>query len=140
MTTFVDAGPIVALLDAEDEHHQQCRKAFEFADGPLVTCEAVVAEACWLLRRFRGAQHDLLLDITDGRYIVEYNLAGRARQVARLMVKYRDVPMSLADACLVDLAELHGTGRILTLDGDFRVYRWGRNKPFTLLLDEFDSL
>jgi uncharacterized protein len=56
-------------------------------------------------------------------------------EVAKLLRKYADVPMGLADACLVDLATQTGHGRILTLDSDFKIYRWGRNRPFELLLD-----
>ena len=137
MTTLVDAGPIVALFDADDAHHERCRMAFELGGGPLVTCEAVIAEACWLLRGYRGAQRELLLDIADGRYVVEYELGARAERVARLVAKYSDVPMSLADACLVDLADIHMTGQILTLDSDFQVYRWGKNRPFELMLEDY---
>jgi predicted nucleic acid-binding protein len=132
---LVDSGPIVALFDANDANHVRCRSVLENTAGPLVTCEAVIAEVCWLLRRFPQAQCDLLLDIADRHYIVESPLATRADHVARLMEKNADVPMSLADACLTDLAELHQTGRILTLDSDFTIYRWGRNKPFDLILD-----
>jgi uncharacterized protein len=135
MITLVDAGPIVALFDADEPQHERCREAFELGSGFLVTCEAVIAEACWLLRRFRGAQRELLLDVADGRYVIEYQLAARADEIAQLMMKYADVPMSLADASLVDLASIHQTGRILTLDADFGVYRWARNRSFELLLE-----
>jgi predicted nucleic acid-binding protein len=135
MTTLVDASAIVALFDADELHHEQCRAALELSSGPLVTCEAVIAEACWLLRQFRRAQRDLLLDVADGRYVVEYQLAPRAEQVEQLVAKYANVPISLADACLVDMANIHQTGRIVTLDSDFAVYRWGRNKPFEILLE-----
>jgi predicted nucleic acid-binding protein len=134
MVTLVDTGPIVALFDASEPHHARCREALENASGSLVTCEAVIAEACWLLRRCPGASHDLMLDIRDERYLVEYRVASRAEQIAQLMAKYGNVPMSLADACLVDLANLDQTDRILTLDRDFSVYRWGRNRPFQLLI------
>ena len=132
---LVDAGPIVALFDASEANHARCREALATADGPLVTCEGVLAEACWLLRRFPGARRDLLLDVVDRRYVVDYRLADRADAVARLMSKYSSVPMSLADACLVDLAGEMQSGRILTLDADFHVYRWGRNQAFELLLN-----
>lgn len=135
MATLVDAGPIVALFDADEPSHESCLRALETVAGPLITCEAVAAEASWLLRKIRGAQRDLLLDVAKRLFQIDYQLADRATEVARLMAKYADLPMSLADACLVDLADLHQTGRILTLDADFRVYRWGRNKPFELLLD-----
>jgi predicted nucleic acid-binding protein len=126
---------MVALLDRRQLRHEQCVELIDRATEPLVTCEAAVTEACYILRHIVGAVRDLLNDVAAGRYLVEYRLADRADQVARLVSKYANVPMSLADACLVDLAEIHGTGRILTLDADFGVYRWGRNRPFELLLD-----
>ena len=135
MATLVDAGPIVALFDADEPCHGACVAALQVVSGPLITCEAVVAEACYLLRRLPNASRDLLLDVADRRYLVDYQLASRADHIARLVSKYASVPISLADACLVDLAELHGTGRILTLDADFNVYRWGKNRPFELLLE-----
>lgn len=59
----------------------------------------------------------------------------RTSEVEALLKKYADVPMDLADACLVDLATQTGSGRILTLDGDFRVYRWGRKRAFEMLIE-----
>jgi predicted nucleic acid-binding protein len=50
------------------------------------------------------------------------------------MSKYADVPMSFADACLVDMASELGIGRVFSLDADFQVYRWGRNRPFDFML------
>jgi predicted nucleic acid-binding protein len=134
MATLVDAGPIVALFDADEPYHSQCVAMLETVSGPLVTCEAVLAEACYLLRNLGDASRQLLLDVRDGRYVVDYALAKRAGEIAKLLGKYADVPMSLADACLVDLAEIHQTARVLTLDTDFRIYRWARNRPFELVI------
>jgi predicted nucleic acid-binding protein len=135
MTTLVDAGPLIALFDADEPHHARCAAAIVDSNDQLVTCEAVVAEVCFVLRHLPKARRDLLLDVYDRLYIVEYHLAPRADVVAALMSKFASVPMSLADACLVDLAEIHNTGRVLTLDADFGVYRWNRNRPFEMLLD-----
>jgi hypothetical protein len=95
----------------------------------------MLAEACYLVRKLKGAAGDLLSDVGRGRYLVPYRMADRSAAVVRLMAKYADTPMDLADACLVDLATQLKTGRIVTLDSDFRIYRWGRNRPFDLLLD-----
>jgi uncharacterized protein len=102
---------------------------------PLITCEAVIMESCYLLRHLEGANQAILEDVRQGVYQIPHVLASRASDVARLLKKYADVPMDLADACLVDLATQLGTGRILTLDSDFRFYRWGRNRPFDLLIN-----
>lgn len=135
MTVLVDAGPIVAMMDADQPEHAKCLAALEQTNELLVTCEAVIAEACHLLRKFKSAQRDILRDVAASRYAVSYRLAERADVVGNLLSKYANVPMDLADACLVDLASIYQTGRIFTLDSDFRVYRWDRIKPFELLLD-----
>lgn len=140
MTVLLDTGPIVAMFDRDDPEHAKCLEAMHAFTDSLITCDAVITEACYLLRHLPGAAHDLLMNVDARRFLIEYRISERADELARLMAKYADVPMDLADACLVDLAQQHQTGRILTLDGDFRVYRWGRNKPFDLLFDEFDSL
>jgi predicted nucleic acid-binding protein len=136
MTVLIDAGAIVALYDRRQPEHQRCYDAFHQTDDVLVTCEPVITEACFLLRRLGDAVRDLLAEIEAGKFVVQYSLAFRAGQVARLMRKYADVPMDLADACLVDMADEIQTGRIFTLDADFRVYRWARNRPFELLLED----
>jgi predicted nucleic acid-binding protein len=100
----------------------------------LITCEAVIAESCYVLRDLNGAPAAVLENVDRGIFQVPYRLAGSAGRIVRLMGKYADLPMDFADACLVDMASAYQTGRILTLDADFRTYRWGRNRPFELLL------
>jgi predicted nucleic acid-binding protein len=73
--------------------------------------------------------------VDRGVFIIPYRLTGNAAAVSKLMRKYADLPMDFADACLVDMANVYHSGRILTLDGDFRVYRWGKNRPFDLLIE-----
>jgi predicted nucleic acid-binding protein len=132
---LLDTGCIVALLDRSEERHEHCAEVVSSLVAPLVTCEAVVAESCYLLRGIRGGAAAILANIERGLFLIPYRLADNAARILRLMNKYADVPMDFADACLVDMATLYQTGRILTLDSDFRFYRWGRNRPFELLLD-----
>jgi len=87
------------------------------------------------LRGLKGAAQAVLENVDRGVFLIPYRLAGNASRVVRLMNKYASVPMDFADACLVDMAAQLQTNRILTIDGDFRVYRWGRNRPFELLLE-----
>jgi predicted nucleic acid-binding protein len=87
-----------------------------------------------LLRNVKNAPAVVLQNVEAGNFLVPYRLTGNAGSVRKLMTKYSDVPMDFADACLVDMATTYQTGRILTLDNDFRFYRWGKNRPFELLL------
>jgi predicted nucleic acid-binding protein len=131
---LLDTGCIVALLDRAEQHHEECGRVLSTLREPLLTCEAVIAESCYLLRGVADANTKLLKNIERGLFQMPYRLAERAAHVAKLMTKYANVPMDLADACLVDMASEFQTGRVLTLDHDFQVYRWGKKRAFDLLL------
>jgi uncharacterized protein len=135
-SVLLDTGCIVALLDRSEQRHEACAAALEEVSAPLVTSEAVIAEACYLLRRLPGASDAVLENVERGIFTLPLSLAERASPVRRLLKKYARLPMDLADACLVDLADELGTGDILTLDSDFHIYRWGRNRPFRLLAEQ----
>lgn len=130
---LLDAGPIVALLDRSEGDHDRCRELVDSLDATLVTCEAVIAEACYLLRDVPGAPSAVLENVDRGIFLVPYRLTGRAAALSKLLKKYADVPMDFADACLVDMAAELAVARVFTLDGDFQFYRWSRNRPFELL-------
>ena len=134
-SVLLDTGVIVALLDRSERRHEDCARAIQGIGAHLVTCEAVVAEACYLLRGIPGAPAAVLANVEKGTFQVPFHLTAEAGDVATLMERYADVPMDLADACLVRLAELVDTPRILTLDGDFRTYRWQRRRVFDLLVE-----
>jgi len=132
---LLDTGCIVALLDRSERHHARCADVLEDLDGSLVTCEAVIAEACYLLRAVPRAPDAVMDNVARGVFRIPFRLSDAAPGVRALMTRYRRVPMDLADACLVHLADQLGTGRILTLDDDFDVYRWRRNRPFERLVE-----
>lgn len=131
---LLDTGFIVALLDRSERHHKECVAVIAEIEAPLLTCEAVVAEACYLLREIKNAADAVLKNVETGTFLVPYRVAGKTAALRRLLKKYADVPMDFADACLVDMADEYQTGRILTLDRDFPIYRWGKNHPFDLVL------
>lgn len=133
-SVLLDTGVIVALLDRSERYHSQCVEVLSDLTGALVTCEAAVAEACYLLRELRGAPEAVVSNVGNGAFQIPVRLIDQAANVEKLMKKYRNVPMDLADACLVDLADRLETGRILTLDGDFEVYRWRVRRKFELLV------
>lgn len=130
---LLDTGVIVALLDRSERRHSECVEAIRGIGAHLVTCEPVIAEACHLLRAMRGAPETVLANVGAGVFRLPFRLSDDAREVGALMARYRQ--MDLADACLVRLAELLNTGRILTLDADFRVYRWRGRRAFDLLVE-----
>lgn len=132
---LLDTGVIVALLDRSERNHARCVEVIESLVDPLVTCEAVIAEACYLLRGVQGAADAVLDNVEAGVFEIPFRLTGASRGIRLLMKKYARVPMDFADACLVHLADELGTGRILTLDSDFRTYRWRKARAFELLID-----
>ena len=134
-SVIVDTGPIVALLDADEAHHDWARDQFDTLAPPLLTCEAVLSETSILLQRV-GADPSIPLTLVErGVLLVEQLLdSGEdALAVGRLIRRYRDVPMSFADACLVRLVERTDCASIMTLDSDFRIYRQARRRVIPLL-------
>jgi uncharacterized protein len=130
---LVDAGPLVAIIDADDRHHAACSAALKKLRPPLVTVWPAVVEAMYLLERFEAqdALWQMLLRGVLAIEPVEPQDLGRARD---LMAKYRDLPMDLADATLVAVAERLGCRRIFTLDRkDFQIYRPKGLKAFEVL-------
>jgi len=122
-TVIVDTGPLVAFFDRDEKHHQWIREQTKRLKPGLVTCEAVMAEAAYLLRRARVEPEALLSLIQRGLITLPFRLKEEVQAVTQLLRRYRKVPMSLADACLVRLSELYGDCTVLTLDSDFRLYR-----------------
>jgi predicted nucleic acid-binding protein len=119
----MDTGPLVAYLDDDERHHEWATQEFMRPDGPLITCEAVVSEAWFLLRRLPRHLARLRAMLADGVFDLSFHLEDEARSISTLMDRYNDMPMSLADACLVRLSELHPKLPLMTLDSDFKVYR-----------------
>jgi uncharacterized protein len=120
---IVDTGPLVALLNANETHHASVRETLDAIEPPLWTCEAVITETCFLVRHLKGGADAVFNLVSRGVVRVEFRLSEEIELVRRLITKYASVPMSLADACLVRMTELHPTSAVLTLDADFRVYR-----------------
>lgn len=123
MKVLLDTGPWVALLSARDAHHAWAREQFSLIKPPLHTCEAVVAETCFLLARAKFDPGKALQMIERGVVEVSFRLDAEMASVRALFERYGNVPASLADACLIRMAELHEPSRVLTLDSDFSVYR-----------------
>jgi predicted nucleic acid-binding protein len=130
---LLDTGVIVALLDRSESFHRTCAQTVRAVEAPLVTCEAVIAESCYLLRNLSGASGAVIENIAAGIFQLPFQLSRDTAGVRQVMQKYKDRKIDLADACLIRLADEFGTADILTLDRDFAIYRWGKNKPFRVL-------
>jgi predicted nucleic acid-binding protein len=100
---------------------------------PLLTCDAVIAETLFLLRRGGIGPDDLLDLIARGLVVPKFNLAAEIAAIQQSIKTYRNIPMSLADACLVRMSEIHEDSKVMTLDSDFTVYRKSRRKVIPLI-------
>lgn len=135
-SVIVDTGPLVALLDKSDNHHTWAAGEVERLTPPMLVCESVLSEALFLLAQNPKAQIELLLLLEKGVLKLAFHLHEEVNEVLPLLKKYRDLPMSLADACLVRMAELNERYAIFTLDSDFAVYRKHGNKILNLICPE----
>lgn len=137
---LADTGFFYALLDRDDAWHLRAHAAMQALDEDLITTWPVLTEAVHLVGRWLGpaATLPLLEDAADGGFLIWDIPAEPRRRLPALMKRYADLPMDLADASLVLLAEAQGHGRILTTDQrDFRTYRWKSRAPFENLLEKF---
>ena len=131
---LLDTGPLVALLNARDDDHRRCKAFFREFRGRLLTTEPVLTEGVYLLSRIPGGAGSCLeFFARGGATLVPQSPASLLRCKA-LIDKYADVPMDLADATLVALAEETRIHRIFTLDRrGFGVYRHRQNRTFSIL-------
>lgn len=133
--TLTDAGPLVALIDADEPDHQRCRETLAQLSLPLVTTWPAFTEAMYLLGRAAGwhGQEPLWRMVLREDLVVAQPSAAANKRSARLMERYADRPMDLADASLVTLAEERRLKRIFTLDADFHIYRPNGRQTFEIV-------
>jgi predicted nucleic acid-binding protein len=131
---LLDTGALVSLLDRSQTHHQACRRFFETWSGPVVSTEAVLTEATYLLASIHGGVPACLDFFLQGGAVLVPSTPASLTRVRALVVKYADLPMDFADATLVTLAEELGTSLVFTTDReDFSVYRWKARRPFRIV-------
>lgn len=120
---ILDTGPLVAYLKGDEAHSTWAARQFHLATEPFVTCEPVITEALFLLRR-DAIGHDRLFELLRrGAVRIGLSLGDHYREIGEMMSDYADLPMSLADACLVRMAELNPRAELITLDRHFKQYR-----------------
>jgi uncharacterized protein len=133
-TWLADTGPLVALVANDDQHHEWAVERSRESPTTVLTCEAVVSEVLFLLKRDGRNAEDFFPLIEAGFVRVEFDFGAEHKNVRRLMHRYQDRPMSFADACLVRMAEIQrGECCIWTLDHDFNFYRKNRNETLSLV-------
>ncbi len=121
---LVDAGPLVALVDADDQYHEKCVDYLKSLREPLATVWPPLVEALYLLADIPRGQEAVWEMLERGAVqLLRLDLADVPR-MRELMIKYADRPMDLADAALVRVAERDGIRKVFTVDrSDFAVYR-----------------
>jgi predicted nucleic acid-binding protein len=133
MAAIVDTGPLVAFFDRAERHHRWVADRIEELDAPLPVCEPVLTETAYLLARYPRAQDALFELLEKGALSLAFRIEEHVGALRKLLQRYRDMPMSLADACVVRMAEVHEQHAILTLDSDFSVYRKHGRIPLPLI-------
>ncbi len=129
---LVDAGPLIALIRRTDNDHATCVKVAASLRGSLATTWPVLTETIHVLGTVR--EQDGVLEMVERGALTILPLdAADVPRLRVLMRKYSAQPMDVADATLVRVAEREGISQIFTLDRDFRIYRIGRNRPFTVV-------
>lgn len=130
---LVDTGPLVAYLDRDSEWHAWTRDQFRELTGPLISCQPVLTEALFVLKR-GNINPDLLLAMVERDELqCELDVHAEIAPIRRLLKKYHDLPATLADICLVRMSEFARDSVVFTLDRDFQVYRRNGRQVIPLL-------
>jgi predicted nucleic acid-binding protein len=126
-SAILDAGPLVAYFKRDELYHEWSRDRVGSLHPPLHSCDSVISEACFLLRRTQSGGGRLMEFLERGIVRLDFPIASELPAIRKLLRRYRNVPISLADACLVRMSELLNEPVIVTLDNDFKIYRrYGR--------------
>ncbi len=130
---ILDTGPLVAFLNKSDRYHTWAVTQFSQMKPPFYTCESVISEASFLLRNFENGVANIFKLISRDLIKIEFKLQDEFSEIQKLLNKYIDVPMSLADGCLVRMSEQITNSAICTLDSDFNIYRKERRKVIPII-------
>jgi len=130
----VDAGPLIGLLDGDDQWHEWSRQTLTVLDESLATTETATAEAFHRLRNLRPALQELTIMLAEGRVVLLPVLAEHPRRIGELLAKYP--LMDAGDATLVVLSEQCPAAKLITVDDDFRRYRRFRSQGIPLVMPE----
>lgn len=129
----LDTGPLVAFLDRHDPMHGWACACIRELSEPMLTCEAVISESLHLTEHCDPAGKTVFEMLRSGGLLLAFNLNDHQEAISRLLAKYQNIPMSLADACLVRMSELHDRSRVFTVDSDFKLYRRNGRQSIPLI-------
>lgn len=134
--TIADTGVIVGVIDKDDQWHKWAFEQSKRLVLPFLTCEAVITEACHLLKGVSDGKESVLGMVSDGFLQIDFSLQIEIEAIEKLIKKYADVPMDFADACLVRMSELIEHSIVFTVDSDFRVYHKHGKKEIPLIIPD----
>lgn len=130
---ILDTSPLVALINKRDTYHEWAKQKWSMIKPPLLTCEVVITESFFLLRNIYGGQETIIKFLERKAVIIDFDLEDELLHIQTLLNSYKSVPVSLADACLVRMAELQDSSSVFTLDSDFQIYRKNRHQVIDLI-------
>jgi len=133
---ILDTGVLVAVLDRSDNYHNWAIQQWEKVAKPLLTCEAVITESCFILQDVYGSEDAIMSLIERGTIKIDFSLNDEVKVIRELRQRYQSVPMSFADACLVRMTELIESISVLTLDSDFYIYRKNRREMIDAIIPD----
>ena len=133
---ILDTGPLVAFLNKKDQYHEWALAQFATMIPPLLTCEAVLSESCFLLRHYENGASNVLNLLNRELLAIPFRMKDELNALNVLINKYKNIPMSLADACLVRMADQISDSVIFTLDSDFKIYRKDRRKVIRTIMPQ----
>ena len=131
---IVDTGPLVAFLVKEEKHHRWAKEQFQKLPAPFLTCDAVLTETFFLLRKLPHGATRFFALLNSGLLTVDFSIIAEGPGLERLVRRYSNVPMSLTDACLVTLAKENPRAVVFTLDRDFLIYRRDGRQAIPLVM------
>ncbi len=133
---IIDTGPLAAFLNKSDNYHNWALTQFSRLNPPFLTCESVISEVCFLLKNTGNGVQNIFKLLERELIKIPFKLETEVDSIIQLMNKYRDIPMSLADACLIRMSEQYSGSTICTLDSDFNIYRKDRRKVIPVIMPE----
>jgi uncharacterized protein len=133
---IVDTGPLVAFLVETDSYHAWAVEQFHELSAPFLCCEPVLTEAFYLVRRLHNGPRKFFELLRSDLLNVDFSLLAEREALRKLIYKYADMPMSLADACSVRMTEQIDGALVFTTDNDFRTYRKNGRQLIPLIVPE----